>query len=350
IESVSVLKDASAAAIYGAKASSGVILITTKKGADTGGKANVTYNGRFGWRQNTTTTDFITDSYDHVTIVNRFYSAYNNKPMYKLSDEEMQMLYEHRGETAPTAEHPWVVTDRDGKYMYYGNFDWYNYLYRKTRPETEHNVSISGGNKSVNYFVSGRSLQQDGMHNIYHDRYKNYSFRAKLNVRLSDRIRYQANMNFNSNEYKYAGYFDESNTLGYMMYNLSPLVSPRNPDGTVVQYINQLDANSPIGGGHAGMLTADKNRNSRLNNYMVITNQFDVDIYKDLTFTGSYSYRSRNRINRYRNNDFDYSRTEGEITNFKSGSIFDYYQEYHGNINHHAVNAFLTYGHTWNKK
>ena len=270
--------------------------------------------------------------------------------MYTLSDDEMQMLYDRRGETAPTAEHPWVTTDSSGKWMYYGNFDWYNYLFRKTRPETEHNVTVSGGNKAVNYFVSGRFLQQDGMHNIYNDRYKNYSFRAKLNVRLSDRVRYSVNMNFNSNEYKYAGYFDESKTLSFFTYNLSPLVSPRNTDGTVVQYINQLSTNSPIGGGHAGMLTADKNRNTRLNNYMVITNQLDVDLYKDLTLTASYSYRSRNRINRYRNNSFDYSKQEGVMTNFVSGSIFDYYQEYHGNINHHNVNAYLTYDHTWAKK
>lgn len=69
IESISVLKDASASAIYGAKASSGVVLITTKRGKDMGGKAVVQYNGRIGWKQNTTSTDYIHTGYDHVNIL-----------------------------------------------------------------------------------------------------------------------------------------------------------------------------------------------------------------------------------------------------------------------------------------
>ena len=71
IESVSVLKDASSCAIYGAKASAGVVLITTKAGKK-GQRAHVTYNGRFGWAKNTTSTDFIDTGYDHVRIVNQF--------------------------------------------------------------------------------------------------------------------------------------------------------------------------------------------------------------------------------------------------------------------------------------
>ena len=63
IESVSVLKDASSCAIYGAKASAGVVLITTKAGKK-GERARVSYNGRFGWAKNTTSTDFITTGYD----------------------------------------------------------------------------------------------------------------------------------------------------------------------------------------------------------------------------------------------------------------------------------------------
>ena len=71
IESVSVLKDASTCAIYGAKASAGVVLITTKAGKR-GDNARVQYNGRFGWQTNTTSTDFIRTGYDHVMIVNEF--------------------------------------------------------------------------------------------------------------------------------------------------------------------------------------------------------------------------------------------------------------------------------------
>ena len=165
IESVSVLKDASASAIYGAKASSGVILITTKSGKDSGGKATITYNGRVGWKQNTTSTDFIHTGYDHVSIVNQFYKAYQGRLMLNYTDDDLQMLYDRRNDKTENPERPWTVVGDDGKYYYYGNFDWYDYFYRKTRPEQEHNVSVNGGNDKVNYFASARFFDQDGIFN-----------------------------------------------------------------------------------------------------------------------------------------------------------------------------------------
>lgn len=88
IESISILKDASASSIYGAKASAGVILVTTKSGTDTEGRASITYSGRVSLAQNTTSTDFITVGYDHVTLVNRFYynSVNGGRPFYDYTD------------------------------------------------------------------------------------------------------------------------------------------------------------------------------------------------------------------------------------------------------------------------
>ena len=71
IESVSVLKDASSAAVYGAKASAGVVLITTKKGE--GGNATITYDGRYGIQSNTTSTDYITNGYDWLKVTDLFF-------------------------------------------------------------------------------------------------------------------------------------------------------------------------------------------------------------------------------------------------------------------------------------
>ena len=68
IESVSILKDASTCAIYGAKASAGVVLVTTKQGST--GKSRVTYGFRQGWIQPTTDMDLITTGYDHISIIN----------------------------------------------------------------------------------------------------------------------------------------------------------------------------------------------------------------------------------------------------------------------------------------
>ena len=80
VESISVIKDASSAAIYGARAAYGVILVTTKSGGDTSdGSATVTYSGRFGWTSPTTSTDFETRGYYSVYINNLFYSNRDRK-------------------------------------------------------------------------------------------------------------------------------------------------------------------------------------------------------------------------------------------------------------------------------
>ncbi|WP_430811910.1 MULTISPECIES: TonB-dependent receptor [unclassified Carboxylicivirga] len=349
IESVSVLKDASSAAIYGAKASSGVILITTKKGKDTGGVSKISYNGRMGWSKNTTSTDFINTGYDHVNIVNSFYRVYKGQDMALYSDQEMQMLYDRRNDVTENPDRPWVTVGEGGKYNYYGNFDWHKYFFRDTRPQQEHNVSASGGNEKINYFVSGRYLNQDGIFNIYEDNYNNLSFRSKIEAKLKPWLKYSNNINYNASMYKYAGFYDEQYTFRALQSNTMSSFLPRNPDGSIVQYTNQLSANSPLAAGHAGFLTANQARNSRGNKYLIISNQFDVDITKDLVLTASYAYKYRNRLYKYRNMPFEYSRRLGEYESFVSGSVYNFYQESHYYINNHNANVYATYDHSWDK-
>lgn len=350
IESISVLKDASASAIYGAKASSGVILITTKSGKDSEGKASISYNGRVGWKQNTTSTDFIHTGYDHVNIVNQFYEAYQGKLMANYTDKDLQMLYDRRNDKTENPDRPWTVVGDDGKYYYYGNFDWYDYFYRKTRPEQEHNISVTGGNDKVNYFASGRFFTQDGIFNIYKDNYQNVSFRGKLNAKLSKHLSYSVNFNYNKTAYKYAGFYNEQQTISSLQSNILSSFVPRNPDGSVVQYTNQLTSNSPLGSGHAGFLTANEARNSRENKYWIVANQLDYKVFDDLVLTASYAYKNRNYIYKRRSMPFEYSRAEGATATFTSGTITDYYQEGHMQVDDNNLNIYGTYTHVWDKK
>lgn len=350
IESISILKDASASAIYGAKASSGVILITTKSGKSSKGKATITYNGRLGWLQNTTSTDFIHTGYDHVNIVNTFYEAYQGKLMANYTDDELQKLYDRRNDKTENPDRPWTVIGDDGKYYYYANFDWYDYFFRKTRPEQEHNVSISGGNDKINYFISGRFFKQDGVFNIYDDNFKNYSFRGKMNANLTPRLKYSLNVNYDAGAYKYGGYYDEQQTISSLQSNVLSSFVPKNPDGSTVQYVNQLTANSPLGAGFAGLLTDNESRFKRSDMYWILANQFDFTLTKGLVLTASYAYKYRNRQNKRRVVPFEYSRAQGEFSTFTSGTVTDYYQEIHQNIYDHNVNIYATFEHNWNKK
>ena len=351
IESISVLKDASSCAIYGAKASAGVVLITTKSGsAATKGKAKISYNGRFGWAQNTTSTDFIRTGYDYVTFANKFYHAYNGVNMYLYEDEELQKLYDRRNDMTENPERPWVEIGEDGKYYYYGNTDWYGYFYNRTRPQMEHNVSITGGGEKVNYYISGRYYQQYGMFNIDKDLYKDYSFRAKMDAQLNKWIKWSTNIGLDNNNYRYNGTSNYAMTIARLESNISPSFVPFNPDGTIVQYTNQLYANSPLGAGDGGYLTSQRGHNTKSRTLLSVVNQIDITLLEGLTLTANYSYQQRKQLYRYRSNSFEYSRSQGVTQTFTSGSILNKYEEDESFPVTHMLNYYATFEHSWAKK
>ena len=116
-----------------------------------------------------------------------------------------------------------------------------------------------------------------------------------------------------------------------------------NPDGTVVQYVNQLGKNSPLGAGRAGQMTAGKSHNSKSNRYLTLSNQFDITLMKNLVVTAVYDYRQRDRLYRFRNNTFDYSRTQGVIETFTSGSVANNYTETNYGYKGNDFNVYGTY-------
>ena len=238
IESISVLKDASASAIYGAKASAGVILVTTKKGA--AGKATVSYSNNIGWTQPTTPTDFITNGYDYATIVNDLYFSRYAYNAFNYTDADWAALEARRYDTTEHPDRPWVVIGDDGKYHYYGNFDWYHSIYNTNRFHQEHNLSLSGGGKDVNYYVSGRYYQQDGVlgGNMIRNKenYKNYSFRAKFDAQLFKWAKWSTNASLNAVNQKYPGPLNEAQTIAALEENVAPMFVPYNPDGSIVMY------------------------------------------------------------------------------------------------------------------
>lgn len=128
VESISVIKDASAAAVYGARAAFGVILVTTKSGAANEGKATVRYSGRLGWESPTTSTDYEDTGYWSVYTVNLFRKAENGKNYINYTDEDMRQLLARVNDKTENPDRPWVVEEmRNGRrqWVYYGNYDWW---------------------------------------------------------------------------------------------------------------------------------------------------------------------------------------------------------------------------------
>ena len=124
---------------------------------------------------------------------------------------------------------------------------------------------------------------------------------------------------------------------------------PFNPDGTIVQYTNQLYANSPLGAGDGGYLTSQRGHNTKSRTLLSVVNQIDITLLEGLTLTANYSYQQRKQLYRYRNNSFEYSRSQGVTQTFTSGSIFNNYEEDESFPVTHMLNYYATFEHSWAK-
>ena len=371
VESISVLKDASACAIYGAKASAGVVLISTKNGSE--GKVTVNYSGRYSLTTNTTSTNFMTCGYDYVMFTNEFKTYGWNTPSWSYTDDEIKMLYERRNDVTENPDRPWVIPDPTGKHtwVYLANFDWYGYFFNRHRPEQEHNFSISGGNKKMNYYVSGRYLDKDGiLNNAAADNYNSYSFLGKVNAEVTPWLHYSGSINLDSSDYNYGGYcevdgsqgtFGLGNGIMYaLMDNIGPCLTPTNPDGTFNGYPGYAggSAGCTLGNGKIGVWVEGRNHNDRKNYYWNLNNRLTFDILpsKELKLNLEYAYRRHTMYGSYRcypiynaydNNNNEMCNEGYGVGSFVCGSVFDYLNEERNFDNKHSANAWLSYNHSF---
>lgn len=218
IESISVIKDAAAAAVYGARAAFGVILVTTKSGKDSEGKSTVRYSGRFGWEEPTTSTDYETRGYWSVYTINKFRMASKGNQYVKYDDYDMQQLLARVNDKTENPDRPWVVervVNGTNQWRYYGNNDWWHMLFNDQHPVQQHNVSLSGGNKSVRYFVSGGYDHQTGIIKQNPDVFNKYNLRSKIDFDVNKYIKFSNNTSFYSSNYKFIGVDNVQNAIVY---------------------------------------------------------------------------------------------------------------------------------------
>ena len=160
-------------------------------------------------------------------------------------------------------------------------------------------------------------------------------------------LKYSTNISYDNSIYTYGGHYNYEGTIHALQSNICAAFLPYNPDGSIVQYVNQLAKNSPIGAGRGGHMTAGTGHNSKAKKYITISNQIDITPIKSLVLTVAYDFRYRDILNKYRNNTFEYSRQEGVYETFTSGSVANTYQEVHGDYAGHNLNIFGTYSDSW---
>jgi TonB-linked SusC/RagA family outer membrane protein len=186
IASVSMLKDAASAAIYGARGAFGVVLITTKNPQK--GKTSVTFNSNFSLKQPISLPDFVTDGYTYVRMFSEaFLNGDGSFPQNINKTQKFSQAYLDEFKRRVESGQPYDKVSIDpttGEYVYYGSTDWYGLLYKDNTTATENNLTVTGSTDKVSYLVSGRLSTQDGLFRYNSDNYDQKNFRAKGSIQL----------------------------------------------------------------------------------------------------------------------------------------------------------------------
>ncbi len=227
IESIQVLKDASAAAIYGSRGSNGVVLITTKRGRT--GKPSITYNGYYGFQETTTRYDML-NAYEwaEMNFEGRNNTYKDRFPAGQDTDTNEEREANLPG--VPAALIPPEVQPYLNGTQGLTDTDWQDEIFR-TAPIQSHSLSISGGNANMRYYASGEYMNQQGL--VISTGFERFSSRFNLEVN-SGRLKFGLNLNPTFTKHDLAnteGPWWDHGVIGLALH-ISPIWPVFNDDGS----------------------------------------------------------------------------------------------------------------------
>lgn len=281
IESVTVLKDAAAAAIYGARAANGVIVVKTKRGVP--GKVNVSYNGYVGIQQATCLPEFV-DAATYMEMVNVANKNIGGDIIY-----DPKVIDATRSHVDP---------------IKYPDTDWMDYMFKNGLIHS-HSLAVSGGSNLARFALTVNYLQNEGL--VEKAKFDRLNIRANTSVNLLDNL--SVNMDFNAyRTNQYEPLFSDENTrdILYFTYRTPPTVIPVYPmkEGSDITYYG----NRPEQMNPAAMI-------ERGGDYKALEDNISINISPrwaitpNLIVRGQYSYRissSATTSQRRSYNFFDY--------------------------------------------
>jgi len=213
IETISVLKDASATAVYGVRGANGVMLITTKRGRDQKPEVSLTANMQI---QSPTRSDTYLDSYQSVTLLEEALKNDGLPSQFSANDIEMYRK-------SSTGQ----LSGLDA--MLYPNVNWYNEVLKSSAPAQRYNASVRGGTKRMRYYASAelydqksliRELSQDTYGNSSSPSYRRYAFRANMDLFLTQDLTFSVNFGTRFEERRGSN-TNESSTYSQTFYELN---------------------------------------------------------------------------------------------------------------------------------
>lgn len=261
IESLSVLKDAASAAIYGSRAANGVILITTKKGGSRAPKLR--YDGYEGWQSPTALQEYL-PSWEYAELYNKALINEGKKPLY--TAEEIQKFKDG--------------SDPDN----YPNTDWLGLFYKDRGAQRNHRIEVSGGSENTAYMISGGYLDQQGI--IPRAEFNRYNARANISTKMN---RITARLN---TSYVFGDVKEPSNPYTGDMYQIfrqinriAPFVTNKYSNG----YYGYIPDGNPMQWLDNGSLRSEKYHTTRL------VGELGYEIMEGLKLTETVGYEYTGR-------------------------------------------------------
>jgi TonB-linked SusC/RagA family outer membrane protein len=328
IASISVLKDAASAAIYGSNAPYGVVLITTKQGQK-GAKPKITYNANFGFASPFNLPTML-NSVEWAEMVNGIQQ--NTSGNNFIPDEAMQRIYDfyegkRKETTRPTNNgQEWASYDND-----FGNdnIDWFKEFYKDRSFLQKHNIGLSGGAENVNYYIGAGYNYKDGLYSYGNDSYNRYNIRGNLSSNINKWLKTNFRGSFTKEITDSPSIANAGS--GGVMHDIArtwPIIPLLNPDGHYARqnYVTIME--------EGGRITKN-------NNTTVITGEAVLNPVAGWNTTVNYTYTNYNNV---------YGRNElATIAYRPNGGTYggqrtrDYLTRQNGDQEQHTLNAFTSY-------
>ncbi len=341
IESVTVLKDAASAAIYGARAAFGVILVTTKSGKKKD-RPSVSVSSIVTSNEPTSRIKFI-DTKDRIGYMNEAYMRVNGRPYY---DDIMvdAMMAHYNDPSKPSAIiHPSNLNEWTGV----ANTNWEDILMNKRYPMHQHTASVSGGSGKFDYYSSLSYIYQGGLTNrdLFKERFNRYNLMTNLNYEVLSWLKLGTKISVNNsnkvyppNDAHFRNSYPETGTIYQTnVYSTQPLYDPNGKwthEGSI---------------GNPAQFIKDGGERTRKVNDVWLTGSATLTPIRNTTFNVDYSFNTKSTAEMSYLALIPFYNVNGEVSGYYGGSNPNRVARTNYDDNYYVFNAYGDYTNTFGK-
>ena len=298
VESVTVLKDASSAAIYGGRAAYGVVLITTKKG-----KKNAPMRFNYSYDYSITRPTRLPDLVNSLQFVDMYRAAAESGRLSggpagseTYTDLDIEKIKNYMAN--PTLENAvYVDPNNPNQYRYCGNTNWTKEMYPGTAPQQQHNLSINGGTEKTTYMASFSAFKQNGLMPDYiKQEFKRYNATLNLDTEVTSWLEINMKMSLNRKEDDQPIKLWGTNTIDTFSDDLKPMQPVYFPDG---HFSGQGGNSNPLAIATLG------GRSTYNSDDIWMTGGFTLRPFKGLSIVGDYTWNSYRYNSKFNQKEFD---------------------------------------------